>query len=141
MTCTSSLISAHSTWFPDVEGYSKSTGTPSSAARPRRKGVRFAEASADEPRPNLSLVLVQSILANPINRPMLLKKNRIQLEEVVSALESFLPVLEEKIKDPRKLRDMDEVKKLSLAWDSLVRLSILLQPSKTVTGLALNREI
>ena len=86
-------------------------------------------------------MLVQSILANPINRPMLLKKNRIQLEEVVSALESYLPVLEEKIKDPRKLRDMDEVKKLSLAWDSLVRLSILLQPSKTVTGLALNREI
>ena len=101
--------------------------TPSSSTRPKRKGVRFAEASSDQPRPDLSLLLVQFILANPINRPMLLKKNKTQLQELLTVLDSYFPVLSGKL-TTRQVQDRNEIKKLSLAWDSLIRLSILLQP-------------
>jgi hypothetical protein len=51
-------------------------------SRRKQKGVRFAEAESDVPRPELALALLRHLLCHPINRAILLRKNQEQLKEL-----------------------------------------------------------
>ena len=67
------------------DGGNSSSSSPS-CKRPRR-AVRFEEPEAHVvPKPKLSLILTQYALKHAVNRPILLKRNRDQMEELMNTL-------------------------------------------------------
>ncbi len=93
----------------------------------RKRGVRFAEHPSETPRPLLALSLVEYLLQHPVNRAILLRKNRTQLEELRDVLCSYLPL----IKSALASGDYSDVeaKKFSMTWSFLLKLTVLLQES------------
>merc|ERR1719237_313773 len=97
--------------------------------RPSAKGVRFAPepvaAAAVEAKPRAALILTRYILRHRVNRPMTLKRNRQQLEELRDTLSGYVTVIEGAL-DKSTLSNEDE-QKLIASWDAYIKLSVLLK--------------
>ncbi len=95
---------------------------------PRRKGrgVRFAEAAEEESgKPVLALLLVEYAMQHPVNRAILLRKNRAQLEELRSSLLAYVPIIRTHLRGEGACDKTG--KKLAMVWKLALKLTVLLQ--------------
>lgn len=105
---------------------------PSKVRRASRRGVRFDESSSVA-RPDFAVVVLCYILQHALNRAMLLKKNRQQLQDLHKLLKAYLPTISVKLSE--NLNPEDE-RKFSVLWESLIKLTILLHTNEQAALLA-----
>ena len=77
-----------------------------------------------EVKPRAAIILTRYILRHRVNRPMTLKRNRQQLEELKDTLAGYLTIIEDALKKCT-LSNADAQKFLA-AWDTYLKLSVLL---------------
>ena len=61
-------------------------GSSKTKSKKKTKGVTFNE-NQEKPRPGFGLLMLQYILNHPLNRAIVLKKNLVQLEELLKVLQ------------------------------------------------------
>ena len=61
-------------------------GNSKTKSKKKTKGVTFNE-NQEKPRPGFGLLMLQYILNHPLNRAIVLKKNLVQLEELLKVLQ------------------------------------------------------
>ena len=109
------------------------SGTPS-------KGVRFAPepVAAEEAKPCAAIVIIRYILRHRVNRPMSLKRNRQQLEELRDTLKGYTAILETALNDFTLSKE--DTQKLLAAWDTYLKLCVLLR-NEDLTPTAIIAEV
>ena len=68
----------------------RQNGGSKTKSKKKTKGVTFNE-NQEKPRPGFGMLMLQYILNHPLNRAIVLKKNLVQLEELLKVIQvSFL---------------------------------------------------
>ena len=107
-----------------------------------RKGVRFSEsAGLGAAKPELAIQLIKYMFRHPVNREILLRKNRPQVEELRDTLKNYKHELAIYLPIPNSVSiaaDQDDLisnqKLLCEAWDSVLKLTIMLHSPKHSDG-------
>ena len=84
-----------------------------------------AAGEAVEAKPRAALILTQYILRHRVNRPMTLKRNRQQLEELKDTLAGYMTIIEDALKQFTLTNE--DAQKFLAAWEAYLKLSVLLR--------------
>ena len=113
-----------------------------------RKGVRFSEsAGLGAAKPQLALQLIKYIFRHPVNREILLRKNRPQVEELKDTLRKYVDEFVHYLPNARKSSASQEDLSanqniLCEVWQSLLTLTMLLHfPNKAAWENPVNNAI
>ena len=106
-----------------------STASSPQTKKKKARAVRFAESPAESPRPRLALAVVEYLLQHPVNRAILLRKNRPHLADLRDCLQGHLPDIGCSLRK-EKLEERER-KKLASAWTVLLKLTVLLRREET----------
>ena len=82
-------------------------------------------AAAVEAKPRAAIILTRYILRHRVNRPMTLKRNRQQLEELKDTLAGYMIIIEDALK--KCTLSNEDAQKFIAAWDAYLKLSVLLR--------------